>query len=382
MVVLLAKIGTPLMVGQFALAIAIAGPIFQFSNLGLRAAQVTDATREYTFGDYLGLRIAATGIGVIVLGCIATRHSFPLAGVIVTVGLAKAIEAISNLLAGFLQQHEHLDWVAISLMTKGALSVVAFGGGVLITKTVLGGTVGLLFGFLGSLAFQDIRFCRQLIGTPRSPLLPRWSGATLKLIWLTLPLGVVAMLVSLNTNIPRFAVAAQLGQSQLGIFAAMAYLIVPGVTIANALAESAAVRLAEDFAEGRRGRFVRLLLRLGCLVALLGMCGVAISLAGSHTILSVMYRAEYAEHADVLVWLMVAATFSYVGAIAGTGLTAARIFSLQAPLFLGMVVVTASTSALLIPRYGLLGAAWSLCLSTAAQTAGAAFLLARALRRP
>src|SRR5450759_4705386 len=49
--IVIAKSGTPAMVGQFALALAVTAPIMILANQGLRALQATDAQRHFTFGD-------------------------------------------------------------------------------------------------------------------------------------------------------------------------------------------------------------------------------------------------------------------------------------------------------------------------------------------
>lgn len=53
MLVVLTKLGSPEMVGQFALGLAITAPVFRFADLRLRNVQATDTRREYLFGDYL-----------------------------------------------------------------------------------------------------------------------------------------------------------------------------------------------------------------------------------------------------------------------------------------------------------------------------------------
>src|SRR5271157_5932336 len=53
MLMVLAKLGSPEMVGQFALGLAVTTPIIMFANLQLRGVQATDARREYRFGHYL-----------------------------------------------------------------------------------------------------------------------------------------------------------------------------------------------------------------------------------------------------------------------------------------------------------------------------------------
>ena len=52
MLTVLAKLGSPEMVGRFALGLSITAPIVMFTNLQLRQIQATDARGEYRFGDY------------------------------------------------------------------------------------------------------------------------------------------------------------------------------------------------------------------------------------------------------------------------------------------------------------------------------------------
>ncbi len=62
MLAALAKLGSTEMVGQFALATAIATPIMVFSNLKLRAVLASDANDEYSFSDYFSLRLITTSL--------------------------------------------------------------------------------------------------------------------------------------------------------------------------------------------------------------------------------------------------------------------------------------------------------------------------------
>ena len=63
----LAKLGSPEMVGQFALGLAIAAPVVMFTNLQLRGVLATDARDEYRFGDYLALRLCATLLAMLTI---------------------------------------------------------------------------------------------------------------------------------------------------------------------------------------------------------------------------------------------------------------------------------------------------------------------------
>jgi O-antigen/teichoic acid export membrane protein len=132
--VLLAKIGNPEIVGQFTLGLAVTAPIFMLTNLQLRAIQATDATQRFRFNDYLGLRLLGTGIALlIVLGITLLGYRQETGLIILLIALAKALESFSDVVYGLLQQHEQMDRVAISLMLRGVFSLVSLGVGLYLT---------------------------------------------------------------------------------------------------------------------------------------------------------------------------------------------------------------------------------------------------------
>jgi len=63
----LAKLGSPSIVGQFTLGLAVSAPVFMFTNLQLRAVQATDVNVEHGFANYFTLRLLATLLGLIVV---------------------------------------------------------------------------------------------------------------------------------------------------------------------------------------------------------------------------------------------------------------------------------------------------------------------------
>lgn len=384
MVILIAKLGSPEMVGQFTLGLAITAPIVMFTNLQLRAIQATDAKRQYLFGDYLGLRLISTGLALLLIVSVTLTagYHWQTSLIILIIGLAKAFEAISDVFYGLMQQHERMDRIAISMMIKGPLSLLLLGVGVTITNSALWGAVGLAVAWAIVLVCYDIHsgalMLNGLLGTPQSErsgsrnlvvaLKPRWHLETLKqLIWLSLPLGVVMMLISLNSNIPRYFIERYLGERELGFFAAIAYLMVVGSMVVNALGESANPRLARYYAARNSTAFRTLLFKLLLIGALLGGTGVLVALVAGRQILTLLYRPEYAQYADLFVWLMLATGINYVSSFLGYGMTAARYFRIQIPIFASVTTTSAIVCFWLIPTMGLLGAAIALLLATIVQ---------------
>ena len=379
MLVVLAKLGSPEMVGEFALGLTIAAPVFMFTNLQLRHIQATDAKQQYLFSDYFSLRLISTTVGLFSIGIITliAGYTWQVSLVILLVSLAKAFESISDVFYGLIQQQERMDRIAMSLMIKGPLSLLMLGLGLYLSGNVIWGVVGLVFSWaIVALGF-DVRSGKSILKNQRktgddslssTKLKLSWDRQKLlKLTWLALPLGLGMLLISLNVNIPRFFIEQNLGERELGFFAAIAYLMVAGNMVVNALGESASPRLAKYYAEGNRHAFSQLLIRLvGIAVALGGLAVLVAKFAGS-LILTIVYQPEYAQHADLFVWLMLAAGVSYVASFLGYGMTAARYFRIQMPLFLIATASSAIACYWLIPAFELKGAAIALILSAVIQ---------------
>jgi O-antigen/teichoic acid export membrane protein len=379
--VVIARLGTPEMVGQFALALAVTAPLIMFANLQLRAVQATDAKRAYTFSDYLGLRLLTTAAALTAITLIALLAGYraETALVILFVGLAKSCEALSDVIFGLLQQRERMDRIAKSLMIEGPATLVVMAAVLALTGSIAAAAAAMALVWLLQLLLYDARSAvRILRARPR----PRWHWPTLRrLAWLALPLGVTMLLISLNANIPRYVMERTWGEAELGIFAALSYLIVAGNTIIGALGQAASPRLAAYYADANARTFRGLLLRLVGIGALLGAAAVTAALLLGAPLLALIYGPAYAAHADVFVLVMLAGGLAYVSSFLGYGMTAARFFKAQTPLFLLVVSVTAAGSLLLIPPLGIRGAALALIVSFSVQLTASLLLNLYALRR-
>jgi O-antigen/teichoic acid export membrane protein len=395
MLVAIAKFGSPEMVGQFTLGLAITAPVLMFTNLHLRTVQVTDAKRQFLFGDYLALRIIGTTVGLLAIGVIVAtagyRQDTSLS--ILWIAIAKAFESISDVCYGLIQQNEQMDRIARSMIVKGILSLTLMTLGVYISGGVMWGTIGLAVAWGLVLVCLDLPNAskltldspfRQSTTTRTSPqpfkvarILPdfeitmprsRWDVETLtKLAWLSLPLGLVMMLLSLNLNVPRYFIQNYLGEKTLGIFGALSYLMVAGSIVINALCESASSRLAKYYAAAERRKFGMLLVKLMTICGGFGLGGILLASIGGKQVIALLYRPEYAQHQEVFIWLMLAAGIGYVSSALGYAMTAARYFRVQIPLFMIVTGTSALGCLWLIPSLGMTGAALALVMAAAVQ---------------
>ncbi|MGB3305745.1 MAG: oligosaccharide flippase family protein [Thermomicrobiales bacterium] len=387
MLVVLAKSGSAAMVGQFALALSLTAPIMLMSNLNLRAVQTTDVDDEYAFATFFRLRAATTMLSLAVCLVIVTVATFSrdTALVIGFVALAKAAESMSDVFYGRLQKNERMDRIAKSMLIRGAASLIAMAVLVSVTSSVVWGACGVFVAWLIVLLLYDLR---STAGEPvtshlRGSLFREWDSQGLRtllsLAWLALPLGIVQMFISLNTNIPRFFIQASSGEHALGIYSAIAYVTVAGSTFVAAVGQAVSPRLAHLYASGDRKGFVRLLQILaGFFVACCVLALVLVLNAGEY-VLSTLYTPEYAKESPLLIIMTLSFGVGSLVSVLGFGITAARRFRPQVPLVVLAVIIATVASAILVPRFGITGAAWAILASLAVWSIASAGVLWSAL---
>jgi O-antigen/teichoic acid export membrane protein len=369
------------MVGQFVLALALTSPVFLFSQLSLRAVQVTDARGDHAFSDYLTLRLITTCAAVIAI--VVATLSFGFSGrgpiVILLVVLAKGLDSITDVIFGQWQRLERLDAVSLVFALNGLSSLIGLSFALHLTGNLIWATAAYAAG--SALALCMAAFLNSSI-VPGGSLRPRWRVAPVwQLTKLAFPLGPVMLLVTLNLSIPPYFVALHLGNRELGIFAALSYVVIVGTTLVNALGQALSPRLAREYAAGNAAGFLRVLRNFAVFAAVLGACGLVAVLVAGRTVLTLMYSPEYGDAAGVMAVMMGAGALGYIASTLGYALTATRRFSIQVPRALFVAATTTVACAVLVPRFGIAGAAWACAIGGAAEIFGSAWLIFTSVRR-
>ena len=250
-VLLLSKLGTPEKVGEYALGVAVVTPILVLANLQIRALVASDIHDQYSFQQYLKFRTVTLGSALVIVAAfaLADRHSWHLRGVILVVGIGQSLEYLADTYYGFMQKFNRLDRVSRSAMIKGPLSLLGLAVAFYFTRDVLWASVGLLLGRLAVVVSYDAR-------TDFAPAEVHAAGVGGESAWRPMfnllrtawPLGMIALLASLNGNIPRYFIEASAGTRGLGIFAALYSLVSVGTLFINAFGQSVFVPAANAYA--------------------------------------------------------------------------------------------------------------------------------------
>lgn len=361
MIIVIAKFGSPVMVGVFTMGLAITGPIMLLTNLNLSAAIATDTRDEYKFSDYYGLRILSIIIFIMTVSMVLIFGGFNKEASLVIIALcfAKAFESLSDLMFGIMQKNERMDKIALSRIMKSVLSLTTLVVLMYITGELYIASFGLALSWLFIFIIYDLKNAGTFTDTrPEFEIHIIYS-----IIKITIPLGIAQLLASLVTNMPRYLIDYHLGIEMVGYFTALAYIVIAGNTVVSAIGQATVPRLAKYYITSLSA-FIKLQLTL--FIIGLGISTMAILIIrffGSE-ILTIMYDSSYAEYGNTFFLLIVSGSLIYLTIFVEFGLIATRKFFIQPYLNIITLVVVSVGSGTLIPIYGLDGGAYALILSS------------------
>jgi O-antigen/teichoic acid export membrane protein len=382
----------PATVGAYGLALAIAVPIYQFANSGLRVEFVTGrASSPARFVIYLVFRYVTVIASLLLTAAIALIfYPFELQFVIRGVSLVKAGESLADILHAWLQRQHRFDMIFMALAARGLSGLLAF-----VIVFGLGGNLALaltlqfISAFL-CLLIVDLRYVIRVSGTPvglwRRYLFPpkrrvRFGGARLAprlgisdtlfrrraLFFHASWLGAAGFGAALVHNIPRYFVEARMGLDELGYFTALYYVIHAGSMLITSGTMTLLQPMSRMIANHQLRRLMMTIAGSIAVIAVGSAMGWIIFYFFGAELLGLIYGAEYAAYADVFLILLVGGFFRFVWLFLGQVIIAWRYFRLH---FVGAalsVLITIIASWLMIGDDGF----YSVCASVIASYVGA-----------
>jgi O-antigen/teichoic acid export membrane protein len=371
-VILIARLGSVDVLGRFALALALTAPVFLLASLQLRSILATDAQEQFRFMDYAALRVLAMLTAMLAVGLLAPRDSADTFATVAFIGLAKSFEGLSDVFYGQHQRLERMDRVARSLIFRGAAGLIGIVVGLEVAGTAAAAAAGMALAWGLVLLVYDIGFGTLRAFAKDTTTALRWSNAPriLALTRLSFPLGLVLMLISLQSNIPRYFLDAFGGSKALGVFAALSSFLSVGIVMIGALGQSAAPRMSRRFASGDYPAFLRMVGGVSLAAVLVGAAGWLVAVAGGSTLLGILLGEGYRPYAPELASLMAVGIIAYLASALGYAMTSARLIHVQVPMLLAACLAVAGGSFALVPRFGILGAAWAVGAGFSVQVLG------------
>src|SRR5699024_10037665 len=267
----------------------------------------------------------------------------------------------SDICYGVMQKNERIDKVGISKTLRGILTISCFRFLLYLFKSLEIATLGLVISGILTLILYDFRntIVYQLI---RPCFI--WKNIY-KIIIIAIPLAFLQMMLSLNTNMSRYFIEYYYGGTILGYFGAISYIVIACVNpLSNAINQSTISRMSEYYRDHEFEKFKKVLKNILLVAFFIGVTGFVGSFFFGKIILSILFGNDYAEHVDVLLVMIVSVAFLIVNSTLGSTLTSMRFLKVQP--FLGIIWLfkTIIFCYFLAPVYGMMGAAFSILISS------------------
>lgn len=365
LLIAIAKFGNPEMVGVFTLGLALAAPIMLFFNLNLRIALVTDNKNEYKFSQYWTSRLISSGAFIVIISIIITFYSNDIYVILVCffIGLSKLFESLSDIMFGVMQKNKRMDIIAKSQIIKGVCSVIAFIITMKLTESLLLSTISMsliwflvliIFDYNNTKEFEDVS-----INFNKKQQFLLFKSA--------LPLGIAQMVASLNANIPRYTIEYSNGIKELGVYAAIIYIIVAGNNLVIALSNTLLPVLSSSYNDAKIKRFIKIQFSAIFLTVIIGIIGLIIVYFFGSKILYIVYGSEFSGYSKEFFFITLVGVVMYISKFIETGLSATRMFRVQPYINLITLVVVIIGSFYFVPIYGIIGASYALLIAESLQ---------------
>lgn len=269
--------------GLLQLAISVTNIFFAISLYSVRTYQISDTQNKYSTSDYIGARFITASIAVVL--CVAyvliLGYSAKNVLCIVFYMIYKLSETFCDVLHGVDQKNYRMDYVGISYILRGIVSVVAFAAALLITGDVLVSIIVMAAAALSVMLFYDTAKTRQF-----GPIKPKFDKRVITTLLLTcLPAVISTTSFTAITSIPRQTLESMLGTEALGYYGTIATPLVVVQVLATGIFNPMLTQLADFYNEGEIKKFLqRLAKNLGILAGITAAILVCVALLGEFAV--------------------------------------------------------------------------------------------------
>lgn len=348
----LARFDTILNLGIYTYIFAILAPIFIFANMKLRNVITTDITNENSDNDYFNYRIFTILFTIIlsmgILLLIDVKY-FEFGVLIITF---KTLETLSDSNYGYFQRGRKFITIAYFLIFKNTIATIVFIWSYFIFHEFFVSMMLIIIVYMVSYLIEtsvlnfNFRFKINIINFR-------------KIFILTYSLGISGAIAALVLNLPRYILEINYSEFEVGIFSVLSYFLVVFNIYISSLGQILLPKLNRFYFKRDFKTFNTILFKTSLKAALYGILLYILVNSFTKEIIQLTIGQKYVAYEKVLELLVFGAIFLYVTVYFGTAFNAMRKFNVQMYLNLISVIFTLIISLSFIPKYGVIGAAYT-----------------------
>lgn len=366
--------------GYFSLALALTAPIMLFSNFGLRTLWITDVGSEFSFKQFLRLRVFTVLVGLcfsLLIASFYINEGFGIFLIIILVGLSKAIESFSDLQYAVYHKNMRQKKIAISLVLRGGCGALGIFLGALYFNSL---EVAVLFYLLSwALVFLIIDFPAQKDSYYSCQNLE--SHKSTEVLKLGLPLALAILFINLNLMGPRIILEQLVSIQALGIFASLYFFVQIGSIVANSIGQTAIPKLAKFYHQGLWKEHLTLVCKVLLIILLMGVLLAIFFYFFGEIILMLLFNEEISQNYKLLSLMFLVAPLFYFVSVMGHVMSSIKANKHLAINQLLVMLVNLLLCFIFIPEYGLHGVVYAAAFASGMAVIIYSFIYLLAIRK-
>lgn len=319
------------------------------SNFGGRVYQVSDIKNEFSFQDYLGSRIKASGISLLATAIYSIIFKIKIKLIILLIFFMvfRIIETFSDVFYGEFQKKEHLDYVGISLTLKSVFLLITFLIVDLYTNNIYISTFSMLISTLMVFLLYDIHKIKKI-----KKLYVTFNNkvyAKSKYIFL------FSLLTIILLNVPRFIANYTLSSVETGYLGIL--LMIPTVMslICQFIIQPNIVKITKLINDKDIKEFNSLVLKCNLSLFLFSLACILLAITLGASVLKILYGVSFESYKVSFVVLIISGMFNGFTTIFSNILTVFRETKKQFSLYAVVLIFNIVICKILATNYGLNG---------------------------
>ncbi len=350
---LIAKIYGTNEMGSYSLVIAFALPLYAFFTLQLRNIYVADQEGKYHYSTFLNLRALSALLFLFCMLFIGAVFYRPLFLIFLFVGLSKFIEMFSDIIHAYFHKKQLIQIYCKQLIYRSILAITLNLVFFSFFKSFQLALISLPLAYLIVLLVDFLLISKQ---TSISFSIT-WNENIKRMVYTGLFSGCSLLLVYMLPGIPRFFLEKVSGKFNLGIFSGYLSLVVFSRIFVQSITQNSLPKLSLDFDTNNFLGFINTIKKETAAILIIGLLQFLI-IPVSDIVFPLLFNKDFKGNHFLLTIIFLGSLFSFLSFVFNNGLNAMKLFKVQLPVYLASSIFSIIAGYILIPKLGLMGAAY------------------------
>lgn len=269
--------------GLLQLSMSVTNIFYALALYSVRTFQVSEVENKYSNADYVGARFITMGISLLL--CFGYSLSFGYSKkdilCIMFYMCYKLTEAFCDVLHGIDQKNYRMDYVGVSYVVRGIVSMFAFAAAILITSNIIISIVAMAVSTLIIAVLYDVPKASRF-----GSIKPSFNKKNIiSLLGVCLPAVVASMAFIAITSIPRQTLEAMYDKDTLGYYGTIAAPLVVVQVMATSIFNPMLTELSHHYKNGEIRKFImRLAKNLITLIVIASIICAGVAVLGKFAV--------------------------------------------------------------------------------------------------